>query len=290
MNESHPLQNWEKRVAASSDLPVVWFERGNGSQLLFLHGNWDHLMYLPMLEKLCDSSQILLLKQRGTDCWKEPASYDNLPIEPFLSDIESLRRKNGAEKLCLVGHSWGATLALQYACRQPERIEKLVLISLGPLNSQMSQFYRANVRKLVSADRLSEFDRICHQFRDEFMSGNGVTAATEEAYADLHSTIWAYSPENTRIVKRQFLAAGGFRRVAAGAHPHTTENLLQEADAVSCPTLIVYGVQDYEPIIQAFMLKERIPQAEIAFINQCSHFPWIDQPQEFHEILTGFLT
>jgi proline iminopeptidase len=289
MNESHLLFSWEKRTAGSSDIPVVWFERGSGAQLLFLHGNWDHLMYIPMLEKLCDSSRILLLKQRGADCWKRPASYNHLPIEPFLADIETLRKNNGAEKLCLVGHSWGATLALQYACRQPERTEKLVLISLGPLNGQMSQFYRANVRKLVSGDRLSEFDRICHQFRDEFMSGTGVSAATEVAYADLHSTIWAYAPENARIAKQQFLAAGGFRRIAAGAHPRTTEGLLQQAETVSCPTLIMYGYQDYEPITQAFMLKEKIPHAEIRLINQCGHFPWIDQPQEFHEALDRFL-
>jgi proline iminopeptidase len=290
MNEATLLESWEERRVAGYDVPVVWYERGSGPLLLFLHGNWDHLMYSVMLEKLCDSSRILLMKQRGADCWKDPTSYNNLPVKPFLTDIETLNETIGGKKLHLVGHSWGATLALQYACRYPHEVEKVVLISLGPLDKSMTQFYKANVRRMIRPERLSEFDQVNHQFRKEFESGLNVSARTDEAYADLHSTLWAYSGENSVVMKQLYLETGGFRRVAAAAHPSTTEGLLERSKSVRCPTLIIYGYQDYEPIIQAFMLRERIPHADIKLLNQCSHFPWIDRPREFYSILTRFLS
>jgi proline iminopeptidase len=290
MTDAHLLQSWNQRTASDSDPPVVWYERGEGPPVLFLHGNWDHLMYVAMLENLLGFYRILLLKQRGTDCWKQPDSYNTLPLDPFLTDIETLYETIGAEKLRILGHSWGATLALHYACRYPAKVDKLVLVSMGPLNDQMIRYYKANIRRMIPSESLAEFDRVNRLFRDELSSGSGVSAVTDESYADLHSRLWAYSHENADLVKQQYLAAGRFRRVAAGAHPRTARGLLDMSDRVTCPTLIVYGYQDYEPIIQAFLLKERIQHAEIELINQCSHFPWIDQPQEFYDILTRFLS
>jgi proline iminopeptidase len=284
------MQQWEeKRISSGNESDIVWYEIGTGPELLFLHGNWDHILYMPMLAEQKHNFRTLLLKQRGSDCWKSPGDYNTLPLRLFLEDIEHLRVYKGGGKFTIVGHSWGATLGLHYACTYPDNVRRLVLIGLGPLSDEMSQYYRANVRKMVHPDKLDRFDEVKRMFQNEFASGRGVSQETDEEYADVYSTVWAYSPGKADEIKTQYLNAGGFRRVAAGAPRGNPQELLNGIEKINCPVLIIYGYQDYEPITQAYMLKERIKDASISFINRCGHFVWIDQPDEFYRILNGFI-
>jgi proline iminopeptidase len=284
------MHEWETFKIAGQDADVTWYEIGRGPEVLFLHGNLDHVLYMPMLAEQGDSFRSVLLKQRGADCWQSPQGYNALPLEPFLEDIERLRAHKGRHRLRIVGHSWGATLALEYASRYPDRVSALVLIGMGPISDQMSEYYRANCVKMVPPDQRERFDRLKRRFRREFASGQGVSEETDRAYAEVYSHVWAYSAESAREIARQFLEAGGFRRVAAGAPRGDPRELLARAERIQCPTLILYGYQDYEPITQAYVLEEHIAHAEIAFINRCGHYPWIDQPTEFYCILQAFIT
>jgi pimeloyl-ACP methyl ester carboxylesterase len=137
---------------------------------------------MPMLAAQRDSFRSVLLKQRGVD------------------------------KLAVVGHSWGANLALHYAGAHPEHLDGLVLIGLGPIDDEMSRYYRGSRDKMVPPDQLERFRRVRQQFRHEFASGRGVSEATDRENAEVHSHVCAYTPEKAREIWRQYLEAGGFRR------------------------------------------------------------------------------
>jgi len=59
--------------------------------------------------------------------------------------------------------------------------------------------------------------------------------------------------------------------------------------AWAAPTLVLYGYQDFEPITQAYTLREWIPQAELVFIDECGHYPWLEQPDATFAALRAFL-
>jgi pimeloyl-ACP methyl ester carboxylesterase len=44
-----------------------------------------------------------------------------------VADLEAIREKIGAERVVLIGHSYGGTLASAYAASHPERVAKMVL-------------------------------------------------------------------------------------------------------------------------------------------------------------------
>lgn len=111
----------------------------------------------------------------------------------------------------------------------------------------------------------------------------------DEHYAAIHGQIWAYAPQNADVIRRQYLAAGGYRRAAAGGTLSNMNELLDRSRAIDCRTLIVYGYQDYEPITQAFLLKDYIRDTTVQFVNESSHFPWIDQGVVFFELMRNFL-
>lgn len=58
----------------------------------------------------------------------DPRDYT---LERDVSDLEAIRKEIGAERVVLIGHSYGGTLAAAYAASHPERVEKMVLSSPG---------------------------------------------------------------------------------------------------------------------------------------------------------------
>ena len=82
--------------------------------------------------------RVILFDQRGCNR-SEPAGDISQNITQLLvQDIETLRKRLRIEKITLLGSSWGAVLALQYAAKFSERVEKIILKS--PFWAQENDF------------------------------------------------------------------------------------------------------------------------------------------------------
>ncbi len=116
------------------EVQIFWQRHGCGmTPALFLHGGPGsgssdsfHAFFDPELH--C----AFTFDQRG--CGRStPSAADDLASLPLnttqtlIEDIEVLRERFGVDRWIVVGLSWGATLALAYAERQPQRVTGLVL-------------------------------------------------------------------------------------------------------------------------------------------------------------------
>ena len=57
----------------------------------------------------------------------------NYTVDRHIRDLAAITEKLGARKVILIGQSWGAILATLFAAKYPEKIERLVLTSPGPI-------------------------------------------------------------------------------------------------------------------------------------------------------------
>ncbi len=48
---------------------------------------------------------------------------------------------------------------------------------------------------------------------------------------------------------------------------------------IIAPTLVVYGYRDFEPITQAYRLKEEMPNVTIQLVNEAGHEVWLEQAE-----------
>ncbi len=110
---------------------LYWEACGNpeGKPALFLHGgpgggcSTDN-------RRLFDPARyrIILFDQRGAGRSKPLGGLENNTTPHLIADIEHLRMHLGIEAFtCVLGGSWGATLALSYAQAHPQRLKSLVL-------------------------------------------------------------------------------------------------------------------------------------------------------------------
>lgn len=127
-----------KMLGQDSSIPFVEFEhyrfhyRIFGEQhresILVLHGGpGGDLHYLLPLQTLATKYRLIFFDQRGTG-FSPRVDAANLSLEQYLKDVNAFVEhfsQNGS--LHIIGHSWGAYLALQYARRYPAKVRSLIL-------------------------------------------------------------------------------------------------------------------------------------------------------------------
>lgn len=282
---------WESHTLESNGHEMAWFETGNGSTLVCLHGSLDHLLYRPMGELFANKYRCVMYDQRGSGESTVPDFTDEtMDVRNFVEDLEVLRDHLQLEEMALLGHSWGSGLGLLYAQRYPEKLSHLILVGPGPLNAEMGEYYRANRDRMAYPVAADEFAKLRRDYNEGWKSGSGVSREIDEALFRAWAPVMFYSRENADSYVDAYLRAGGYRRVIKDPANFEREMQLAEAEKITAPTLVVYGYKDYEPISQAYLIKEQIPQTEIAFLNRCGHMTWIDQPEEYFDVVDSFLT
>lgn len=107
------------------------FGNKNGIPLLILHGGPGAPHNLKILELLnLERYRVIFMDQRGTGNSKELGETRENTTWDLIGDIEKLREFLNLEKWCVYGGSWGATLALLYGQKYPERCLQIVLRSV----------------------------------------------------------------------------------------------------------------------------------------------------------------
>ncbi|RMG87369.1 MAG: alpha/beta fold hydrolase, partial [Bacteroidetes bacterium] len=129
---------------------------GQGSPLLVIHGGpgLGHAYFLPHFEKLAQDHTLIFYDQRASGQSASDLDSADISLDLFLKDIDALRAYFGQEKISLLGHSWGGLLAMQYALKYPDRIDKLILSSPSPASSKLRASESAKL-----AERLTDADK-----------------------------------------------------------------------------------------------------------------------------------
>jgi proline iminopeptidase len=190
-----------------------------------------------------------------------------------------MRKQLGVAKVVLLGHSWGGMLAQAYASKYPTRTAKLILVaSGGPDLSFLSYFSdnidmrltEADIAALTAAEKVEDFrkrtnEQLVARMPGYFYSREKALRAKDEARKVLDFNVALMTP------------------------------LLQRYDATKTlgnykgPVFLIQGRQDPVDPTTAFQIKGLLPQTSMIWIEQCGHFPWIEQPQAFSKALTAAL-
>ncbi len=121
------------RFCASQDgTSIAHAVSGQGYPLLFagswmthLEMDWQSPAYGDYIRHLSERFQVIRYDQRGNGLsqWSEV----ELNFERLVDDMEAVVETYGHEKLAILGMSQGASVAIAYALRRPERVSHLVL-------------------------------------------------------------------------------------------------------------------------------------------------------------------
>jgi pimeloyl-ACP methyl ester carboxylesterase len=106
---------------------------GEGPVVVLLHGFPDsHAVWHMQMRALADAGfRAVAPDLRGYGRTSAPLDVVGYAIEHLRGDVVALLDALAIDKVSMVGHDWGAAIAWQVAIHAPERVERLVALSVG---------------------------------------------------------------------------------------------------------------------------------------------------------------
>ncbi|HUS16717.1 MAG TPA: alpha/beta hydrolase [Chloroflexia bacterium] len=116
------------RTIIAGDLQVAYRERGGGSPVLLIHGNWgSSAWWEPVLARLPEGWRGIAPDVRGRGQTAGPDSGYTLP--ELSADLLAFADALGLNGFHLIGHSLGSAIAMQVSLDAPERVASLTAVS-----------------------------------------------------------------------------------------------------------------------------------------------------------------
>jgi proline iminopeptidase len=254
---------------------ATWTRAGpvDAPHVVLLHGGpglWDYLA--PLADLLEAEATTHRYDQRG--CGASTASAEQ-SMARSVADLDELRGHWGLDRFVLIGHSFGATLALAYAAAHPDRLSVVGYVSGVGIGDWRTPFRAEKATRAEPfAARLADLAALQRTPTEE-VEWRTLTWATD--YADLAlglkaAGVMAQSPHTVNQHANRTLT-------------FTDADQIGWAAAVRCPVYVVHGTADPRPAANALLLADQLSTARKRVVTEAGHLPWVEQPDQLRELL-----
>ena len=301
-NSAIALQTERTAAARESRIPVgkaslYSREIGRGQPIIVLHGgpDFDHGYLLPDLDRLADAFRLIYYDQRGRGRSGDHVLPEEVTLTSDVDDIDRVRQHFHLESAALLGHSWGAVLALEYALRHPERVSHMILMNPAPASaSDVAVFRKAYVQKLgADMDRQREIvasaaykqgdpEAVAARYRLHFKPA----LKRSEDYENLMATMKAgfIMQGKEGILKAQAVED----QLMRDTWQVDGYDLMPKLRTLSIPTLVISGDHDFIPGEIAAHIAQAVPNAQLVTLKDCGHFAYLECPGSVRKALDEF--
>lgn len=108
------------------DIKLNYIEQGQGQPLILLHGNGESNDYFEhQIPFFAGDYRVIAIDTRGHG--KSPRGEKPFTINQFAEDLHDFMDERGIEKAILLGFSDGGNIALTFALKYPDRVEKMIV-------------------------------------------------------------------------------------------------------------------------------------------------------------------
>jgi proline iminopeptidase len=272
---------------------------GGGKPIIVLHGgpDFDQRYLLPELDQFSDAFRLIYYDQRGRGQSAEGVRPEDVTIASDVEDLDKVRQHFGFERSAILGHSWGAVLALEYALRYPDRVSQLILMNPAPASAVDVAVLRksylekigaemARQREIVASPAYKEGDpaAVTARYRIHFKPAFVHPEVYEKLMARMQAAFFAQGKEG--IVKA--------RAVEINLHRGTWEvagyDLMPKLRSLRIPTLVIAGDRDFIPLEVAQHIAQSIPGVTLVTIKDCGHFSYLECPADTRKAVNDFFS
>ena len=268
-----------------SNATLFFTIHGKGQKILLLSGGpgLPSSSLAALDEQLSKRYSSILFDQRGTGkSYTKPFDSTTINLNQAAEDINLLRKKLGVSKIIIVGHSWGAMLALYYATKFSEQTEKLILIDPGPLSIEMYPIIEETVMSRTSADEKTIMKTI-----EDSMAADKLSMEQKATMAKIDTRLKLYDARKADSILTLMRNGGKGNDVMGDLIMQdlfkTNYDITEKVPNLKMPVIVICGRQDPIGLFPAFDIQRLDPRATVYWIERSGHFPWLEEPEAFYE-------
>ncbi len=236
---------------------------GSGETLLFLHGAGGLPGWMPFLDTLSDSFDVIAPDHPTFGLSDDAAWLDDMnDMALFYMDFIAAQ---GLDNIHLVGQSLGGWIGLEIAVRSTQRLKSLTLV--GSAGIRIKGLPAADIF-MMDPEELTRALLVNEKIIDTMLSQEMTT-----------------EQEDIQIRNKVSTARLGWQ-------PRLFNPSLRKwMHRIDVPTHVIWGDQDkIIPPAYAEEFKKLISDASVTMIADCGHLPHVEQAGKFTEAVTGFIT
>jgi proline iminopeptidase len=276
---------------ARIDDTSLWVVRrgpAEGYPVIVLHGGpgLDHHMFGDYLDPLAQRFQLLLVDQRAQGR-SEQAPAQTWTLERMAQDVIMLARALHLERYAVLGHSYGAFVALQNAVDYPGMAAQTIVSSGLP----SARYLEAVERNLAAFEPASLREQVTSSWDRE------ADAKTQEDVASLLHDQLPYQfadPFDPRIEEFERRTAGGvfapdlLRQFATSGYGAIEVD--DRLGDIASPVLVLAGRFDRSCAPEAAEAMARaIPRNQLQVFERSGHMTFVEQNEDYLQVVGDFL-
>ena len=212
----------------------------------------------------------IIYDQWGYGKTSKPQDVDHT-LDFFVDGLVSLMDSADVTNAVLVGNSLGGAVALGLALRHPERVEKLILMAPGGIESREDYFSMPGIQAMVKYPM-------------------GSPEFTKEVLAQLLTQL-VYDPVN---VDEELVDERWATLETQNAHVLATMQIPDLSDqlaSIDINTLVFWGTEDrFCPASGTWKILQMKGNVQAELVNYCGHWVMSEYPELFNERCLSFLS
>lgn len=249
--------------------------------------------------------EVYVYDQVGSGRSERLAEVSEYTVERQVADLEAIRAEIGAERLVLIGGSWGATLGAAYAAAFPSHVDRLVFVSPGALWAPAWEGRaEGDLWDLLTPEQEREMAALESEGGVRLLAWSLLMEENPAAAKALvpDAEIDAVFARLLSIVGSAASCDPGRAMPIPDAVPGFYANQLISADQLEAPdprpalrgldvpVLVLRGECDYKRWEITREYREVFPEAALVYFPGAGHVIEADEPELFRETVLAFVT
>ena len=254
-------------------------ETGSGTPVIFVHEfAGDHRAWEAQIRHFGQRYRAITYAARGYPPSDVPNDVTKYSQSRAADDIAAILDHLAIDKAHVVGLSMGGFATLHFGFRHADRALSLCVAGCGygAEKGQRDRF-KAEVAAVAT-----------------FLDENGTAAfAARYAYGPTRVQLENKDPRGFDEFRRQLAehSAVGARNTQLGVQGERPSlyDLGDQMAALSVPTLILTGDEDWPCLQPALLMKQTIPSAALSVMPNCGHTINLEDPDQFNRLVSDFI-
>ena len=170
------------------------------------------------------------------------------------------------KRIILIGHSFGGRIAIKYAAKYPEKIDKLILTGAAGIKHKLTL-----KQKIFS-----------------ILGKTGKTIFSLPVINNFQKPVYKLFSKIARHRKKDYYSASS--RMKEIMKNVLKEDLMNYLDKIKTPTLLVWGKEDKTtPLADGEVMNEKIKNSELVVIENANHSLPYQRAEKFVRIVREFI-
>lgn len=269
----------EHHYADVNSVRLHYVKDGHGPLMILLHG-FPEFWYAwrKLIPEFAKDHLVVAPDMRGYNLSAKPAGVAQYGIQFLIEDIRALAEHLGYKKFTLVGHDWGGSVAWAFAIKNPQYLEKLVILN-APHPGVFGKLLRDNPEQQKASQYMAAFQN----------PGIEALMAADHFSALKKAMGFTFTEEETKAYEGAWSQPGA---LASAINYYRARRPTPEGMdlSVHVPTLVLWGEKDTALLVANVEgLDAYIPSLKIKKFPAASHWIVHEQPNEVSRAIREFI-